>query len=153
MGKILKQLQKRVDGAYDLRDVDDCHAVIQRLLRDLSLSRENEKELRRSLRTLALMVINSSIEAKNKAHEILATPKKDKVGVVQSLYRMATQIRVAQRMSDKKLYDEVLNKVWSNLDASSMEAAVLGEMMSRFKGRLRVSTNGSKKGSVKEDRR
>jgi hypothetical protein len=131
----LEKLQKNLDGVYDLRDTADCHAMIRFLLRDLDGSKAREKQAREKLKSLAASVLSDSFDAKEKARNVLSASggKEDSTNAIKFILRMGEMMKAAEDMTNEQLSEEVLDKVWANLDMSSRESAVLGEMMARFK--------------------
>ena len=132
----LEKLQEKLNDVYDLRDTSDCHAVIRMLLRDVEGSKARENKYRVQLRSLAAAVLGEYYDAKEKARDALSSssPKECPVNVMGFISKMAVMMKYAEDMTDEKLASEVLDRVWANLDMSSGESALLGEMMERFKG-------------------
>ena len=132
----LEKLQESLDGVYDLRDTVDCHAVIRFLIRDLEGSKAREKQAREGFKSLAASVLaGDTIESKEKARDALSPSanKEDRVNAAKFLLRMGKMMKSAEEMNDEQLSEEVLNRIWSNLDMSGKESAMLGEMLARFK--------------------
>lgn len=129
----IDELQDRLDGVYDLNQVDDCRKMIEILLRSVREKTALEKQCRDNLKMLALMVINGNPEARELAKEAMAGSGKSKKDVVDFLKQMALRIKEADDMTNHQLIQDVIDSVWSGLSLNSHESAVLGEMISRTK--------------------
>jgi len=151
----LEGLRKRLEGTYDLDKAEDCQRVIQVLLRGSDKANRTASEARSELQALALDVVNDRLEAKEKAAKVLTD--KDKANeprergpaeVMDFLNTMSEEMGKAEGLSDRKLYEEIINGLWANLDIHSRDSAQLGELMRRFKDVTRerdqktISTDG-----------
>jgi hypothetical protein len=131
--KNIGELQEKLDGVYDLEQLEDCRKMIDVLLRSI---REKEMVALRSqdqLHILALMVVNRNPEAREKALEVTSGSEKPKVKVIDFLTSMADTMKSSEAMTNEQLITAVTDKIWMGLDMSSRESAVLGEMIFRIK--------------------
>jgi hypothetical protein len=131
--KNIGELQEKLDGVYDLEQLEDCRKMIDVLLRSIC-----EKEIvalrsQDQLHILALMVVNRNSEARDKALEVLSGSRKSRVKVIDFLTSMADTMKLSEAMTNEQLVTEVTDKIWMGLDMSSRESAVLGEMIFRIK--------------------
>lgn len=140
-------LQEKLEGVFDFNKVDDCHQVIQSLVKDLKHARSQAEATESSAKMLALLVTNGrEPQAKAKAKEILTGVMSSNGTVLDFLKKMSETMDAAEEMTDSQLVDEVMDKVWSDLNANSIEAAVLEELIERFKKASKpVATKKAKK--------
>jgi len=131
--RTIEELQDKLDGVYDLRDVEDCRKVLGVLLRSIEEKSAYGSLAYDRLRMLALMVINGNPEARDKAREVMAGSGKSKKEVMDFLMNMAGTMKQAESLTNKQLIAEVTDTVWGVLDMSSRESAVLGELIYRTK--------------------
>jgi hypothetical protein len=136
----LEGLRKRLEGTYDLDKAEDCQRVIQVLLRGSDKANMTANEARVELKALALDVVNERIEAKDKAAKILTDKdgpdeprERGPAEVMDFLNKMSEETTKAEALSDRQLYEEIINGLWANLDIHSRDSAQLGELMRRFK--------------------
>jgi hypothetical protein len=132
----LEKLQESLDGVYDLRDTMECHAVIRFLIRDLEGSKAREKQAREGFKSLAASVLaGDTIESKEKARDALSPTvnKEERANAAKFILKMGKMMKFAEDMNDEQISEEVLQRVWANLDMSGQESAMLGEMLARFK--------------------
>lgn len=66
-------------------------------------------------------------------------------GALCFLLGMVDEMDAAKKMSDKELASEVLNKVWSAYKVDSLESALLGELIERFRAALQLTKPRGKK--------
>ena len=130
----IDELQEKLDGVYDLLKVDDCRKMIDVLLRSILDKSNCLEQTQNQLKMLALMVVNDNPSARDKACEVMAGSGKSKAELMDFLMGMANTMKEAEGMTNKQIISEVTDMIWSGLDISSRESAVLGEMIHRMKG-------------------
>lgn len=132
----IDQLEEKLGGTFDLKDVGDCRKVIKTLLRDLELASKRSEKMATERRMLAFMVSRNKSSAKKKADEILkGSPKKTGSELLGFLSRMSQEADFAKGLDDKQLVEEVLRTVWGDLDMDGRASAVMEELIERFKTR------------------
>jgi hypothetical protein len=131
--RTIEELEEKLDGVYDLNQVNDCRTVIEVLLRSLREKSESAQKDQDDLKMLALMVVNDKPDAREKAKGVLAPVQKDKKEVVDYLMGMVETTKLAKEMSTEQLILEVTNTVWADLNMSGRESAMLGELLFRMK--------------------
>jgi translation initiation factor 2 alpha subunit (eIF-2alpha) len=129
----IDELQEKLDGVYDLLKVDDCRKMIDVLLRSILDKSNCLEQTQNQLKMLALMVVNDNPNAIEKAREVMAGSGKSKAELMDFLMGMANTMKEAEGMTNKQIISEVTDMIWSGLDSSSRESAVLGEMIHRMK--------------------
>lgn len=129
----IEEMAEKLDGVYDLNKVEDCRTMIEVLLRSIREKSATAQKDQDKLKMLALMVINGSPDAREKAKEALASSGTSKKEVLAFLMGMVKMSKEATAMSSKQLIAEVTDSVWDGLDMSGRESAILGEMISRMK--------------------
>lgn len=123
----IRELQKQIEGSYDLTNIVDCQSVIQMLLDDLKSA-----DLR--LKGLAMSVKRGASDLDEKADKILEGVQCKSPGeVVGFIMRMGSEMRKASEMSDVELVDGVMSTVWGELDMDDSGSAQLEEIIERFK--------------------
>ena len=154
--RTLDELQEKLDGAFDLSQAEDCHKVIETLLRTIRDRDAAAQKAQDDLKMLALMVMNENLEARAKARDVMTGSKKGKVGVGEFILKMFASMTDANGMTNKQLVSEVTGKIWGSLDMSSRESAILGELLFRMKKLIGMPgmDKGSKgrKGGIKQCR-
>ena len=80
---MVRELEERLGGAYDLDASDDCRAIIGLLMRDLDEANVRERETNGSLKTLSLMVMNMNPAMRKEAIKTLEVTIDNKNKVVQ----------------------------------------------------------------------
>lgn len=131
--RTIEELEEKLDGVYDLNQVEDCRKVIEVLLRSIQEKSVSAQQNQDRLKTLAIMVINGNPEAREKAKEALAISGNTKREVFDFLMGMVNTSKEATALTTKQLISEVTDTVWSELNMSGRESAVLGEMIFRMK--------------------
>jgi len=127
----IEELEEKLDGVFDLTDIDDCREVIQTLLRDNQ--RRCEEGCSDKLKMLAKMVMSDNPRAKELAQTIEgSTKKKSAKALLDFFARMSNSVRHAKSLNNEKLIDAVLG-IWGGLLMDSVESAVLEEIIERFK--------------------
>ena len=129
----IDELQEKLDGVYDLLKVDDSRKMIDVLLRSILDKSNCLEQTQNQLKMLALMVVNDNPNAIEKAREVMAGSGKSKAELMDFLMGMANTMKEAEGMTNKQIISEVTDMIWSGLDSSSRESAVLGEMIHRMK--------------------
>ena len=130
----LEELQERLQGTYDLRDLVDCQSVIRMLLRDLDAANSRAERASTDLKSLAFMVNRGNPKAADKAERIIAgAPKRSDAEVMECLLAMSKELEHADALSDEDLTTEVFREVWGNLSFDGRPSAVLEELLLRFK--------------------
>ena len=130
----IDELQEKLDGVIDFQQVDDCRKMIDVLLRSILDKSNCLEQTQNQLKMLALMVVNDNPSAIEKAREVMAGSGKSKAELMDFLMGMANTMKEAEGMTNKQIISEVTDIIWSGLDISSRESAVLGEMIHRMKG-------------------
>jgi len=128
----IEELREKLEGVYDLGNALDCEAVIRMLLRDLDGANRRAETATDKLKVLAFMVSQGKPETRERAQEILAGSGK-KEEVWDFLMEMCEEIRRAEAMSAEDLGEDVLNRVWSEMDMQTRESAILAELIRRFR--------------------
>ena len=129
----VEELQERLEGVYDLNRAEDCWKVIGVLLRSVRQEKATAQQAVDRLKTLALMVVNENPAVRDKAREAIAGSGKSKKELFDFLMDMAKTMDSASELSNKQLVGEVTDTIWAELDMSSRESAVLGELIYRMK--------------------
>jgi translation initiation factor 2 alpha subunit (eIF-2alpha) len=129
----IDELQEKLAGVYDLLKVDDSRKMIDVLLRSILDKSNCLEQTQNQLKMLALMVVNDNPNAIEKAREVMAGSGKSKAELMDFLMGMANTMKEAEGMTNKQIISEVTDMIWSGLDSSSRESAVLGEMIHRMK--------------------
>lgn len=129
--KTIEELQAKLAGVFDLSEVDDCRKIIGVLLRSMGEKESSSQSCQNNLKMLAMMVVNGNPEARDKATEVLTGSRKSKNEMWDFLVGMAKTMEQATSMTTEQIISEVMEKVWSPLDMSSRESAVLGELIFR----------------------
>ncbi len=131
--KDIEELQKKLEGIFDLTQVEDCRKVIGTLLRTIQDRNAAAQKAHDDLKTLALMVMNENPDARRKALDVMAGSKESKQRVEEHIVRMCNSMTEAKEMSNRQLLSEVTDKIWGCLDQSGRESAILGELLFRTK--------------------
>ena len=129
----IEELEKKMDGVYDLNEVDDCRKIIGVMLRSIREKDILAQQYQDRLKMLSIMVVNENLKAKEKAQEFLSGVGKSKSEVMGFLLGIAETMKAATEMETKEIIDEVTHTVWSTMDMSSRESAVLGELIERMR--------------------
>ena len=129
----IDELQEKLDGVYDLSNVDDCRKMIDSLLRSILDKSMCIEQSQNQLKLLALMVVNGNPDAVEKAKDVMAGSGKSKTELLDFLMGMASTMKEAEGMTNKQVISEVTDMIWAGFDISSRESAVLGEMIHRMK--------------------
>ena len=135
----IEELQTKLDGVYDLTQVDDCRKMIEVLLRSIRDRDTTAQQAQDRLKMLALMVTNDNPEAKDKAREALSNSGKSKAAVWDFLMKMVRTMEAAEAMPTEQLLSEVMNTIWAEFDMSSRESSILGELIYRVKKLIALS--------------
>lgn len=137
----MKRLREGLEGVYDLDSVDDCQQVIRMLVRDLNIARLKEKEAEGKTKELALSVLSDNRKrAEELAKSVVKPGQKKRVNVLGFLLAMSQEMEGAEKLTNGKLADEILDKIWGSFDMSSKESALLGEAARRLKNGRKVAT-------------
>ena len=149
----IEELEKKLDGVYDLTRTEDCRKIIGVLLRSIRERNEVCQQDRQSLKMLSMMVLNGNPRARTKAQESMVTFKRAPGEVLGFLMGMCRTMNEAEKLTTEKLITEVMNSVWSNLDASSRESALLGELVYRMKKLVGLPTSSDPEETPKNKRK
>jgi len=99
------------------------------------------------------MVMNGNPRARTKAQESLVPFKRAPGEVLGFLMGMCRTMNEAEKLTTEKLITEVMNSVWSSLDASSRESALLGELVYRMKKLVGLPTSSDPEKQPKKKRK
>lgn len=127
-----EELQEKLGDVFDFNSADDCKKVITMLVRDLKVARHRIEKLEHDSKLLAALVLNHKDEMNDQAKEVLNMGKKGEVNIIEFMTTMSQTMEEAEKMDDETLIGEVLNQVWGNFDVSSLESALLGELIGRY---------------------
>ena len=135
------RLKEGLEGVYDLDSAKDCKDVIRMLVRDLNLARAKEKEAEERTRTLAVAVTGGNVkEAEALARKVVEARRPRRPDVLTFLMSMGKEMEAAEKLTDARLAEEILDKVWGAFDMSGKESALLGEAARRLKDGREVAT-------------
>jgi hypothetical protein len=129
----IEELQTRLDGVFDLGNVDDCRKMIDVLLRSIKEKDMAAQQSKDRLKLLSLMVINDNPDAKAKAREAMALSGSSKKEVSNFMSDMVGMMNLADSMTTKQIITYVIENIWMEYDMSGRESAILGEMIRRMK--------------------
>ena len=130
----IEELQEKLEGTHDFNDLNDCHSVIEMLLRDLDGCKTREERTLHDLKLLALAVRHNPSKAEELADAVISN-NRNPGKLLDTLRRMATETTRAEELSDERLTQEVFQEVWSDLNVDGRPSAVLEELLMRFKKR------------------
>jgi hypothetical protein len=90
---------------------------------------------------LAVAVTGGNVkEAEALARKVVEARRPRRPDVLTFLMSMGKEMEAAEKLTDARLAEEILDKVWGAFDMSGKESALLGEAARRLKDGREVAT-------------